>query len=253
MRLGRNDRSGYGSRVVISLVILCLSLGSSWAGVTAGKASASSLIQQTTSKWESLLANKTAEMRVDPNQSSIGSKANKSKTKPIAVLRINGTISERPGLSVMSLASDGSGTHFGGLVDILNKAGKDDAISGVLLSIEEPMMSWAQVEELRTALRKLRSTGKKSYAYVETIDQLSYLLASECDEIAMTETGMLVLMGMSGRSVYYKNLFDMLGIQADYMQMGNYNGAAEAYTRTGPSPSEQEQVNRVFLIAWQWH
>ena len=221
MRLGRNDRLRYGSKVVISLVVLCLSMGSLW-------------------------ASETVEKTVDPNQSSIGPKVNESKTKPIAVLRIDGTISERPGLSVMSLASGVPGTHLGELVDVLNKAGKDDAISGVLLSIEEPMMSWAQVEELRSALRKLRKTGKKSYAYVETIDQLSYLLACECDEIAMTETGMLVLMGMSGRAVYFKNLFDMLGIQADYMQMGSYKGAAEAYTRTGPSPSEQEQVNRVF-------
>ncbi len=246
MRFGRNDRSGYGSWLVIWQVILCLSLGSFWAVKTVGKTSASSLFQQTKSQRETLLANKTTERKTDPNQSSVGSQAEISKPKPIAVLRINGTISERPGLSVMSLAGDASGTHFGGLVDILNKAGKDDAISGVLLSIEEPVMSWAQVEELRTALQKLHTTGKKIYAYVESVDQLSYLLASACDEIAMTETGMLELKGMSGRAVYYKNLFDMLGIQADYMHMGNYKGAAEAYTRTGPSPYEQEQVNRMF-------
>ena len=221
MRLGRNDRSSYGSCGVVFPVILCVSMGLLWANETMGTIA-------------------------DPNRSHAGATGSPRNTKPIAVLRINGTISERPGLSVMSLTSEVPGTHFRDLVDILDKAGKDDAISGVLLSIEEPMMSWAQVEELRTALRKLRSMGKKSYAYVETIDQLSYLLASECDEIAMTETGMLVLMGMSGRSVYYKNLFDMLGIQADFIQMGNYKGAAEPFTRTGPSPSEQEQVNRVF-------
>jgi protease-4 len=246
MRLERNDRTYYWSGGVICLVLLCLSLGSSWAGVTAGKASANSLIRQTTSQWETLFVPKTADKIVDPNQTSVGSQAHKRKTKPIAVLRINGTINERPGLSMMSLTGSVPGASLGEFVEILNKASKDDAISGVLLSIEEPLMSWAQVEELRTALRKLRKTGKKSYAYAETIDQLSYLLASECDEIAMTKTGMLVLMGMSGRAVYFKNLFDMLGIQADYMQMGNYKGAAETYTRTGPSPNEQEQVNRMF-------
>jgi len=191
-------------------------------------------------------ANETAEKTEDPNQSPAIQTANLKETRPIAVLRINGLINESPGLSIMTLTSGAAGTHFGELVEILNKAGKDDALSGVLLSIEEPLMSWAQVEELRTALRKLRKTGKKSFAYVETIDQLSYLLASECDEIAMTETGMLALMGLSSRAVYYKNLFDLLGIKADYLQMGNYKGAAEAYTRTGPSESEREQMNRVF-------
>jgi len=246
MRLRRKDRSSYGTRVAILLVLWCLSLGLLWAVVTAGKASASSLIHQTRSKWDTLFAKKAAEKDVDPNQTFVGSKANKSQTKPIAVLRINGTISERPGLSVMSLASGMPGTHLGEFVDILNKAGKDEAIYGVLVSIEEALMSWAQVEELRTALRKLRQTGKKSYAYVETIDQSSYLLACECDEIAMTETGMLELMGLSGRSVYYKGLLDLLGIQGDFIHMGDYKGAAEAYTRTGPSPGEQEQMNRVY-------
>lgn len=218
MRVRRNNGSGYGLGCVVYL-LCCLFTGIVWAN--------------------------DAETRTeDPNRSR-AVEAPSAHPKSIAVLRIHGIISERPGMSMMSLVGDVSVTPIVELVDILKSAGTDDSISAVLLSIEDAQISWAQVEELRTALQRFRATGKKSYAYVETIGQLSYLLASECDEIAMTETGMLMLNGMSGRAVYFKNLFDTLGIQADFLQMGNYKGAAEPFTRTGPSTSEREQVHRV--------
>jgi protease IV len=191
-------------------------------------------------------ATETAEITADPNQTSIRETDNEEKAKPIAVLRIDGPILERPGLTIMSLAGGVAGTHFGELVKILDQAGKDKKISGLLLSIEEPSMSWAQVEELRSALRKFRQTGKKSYVYAESIDQMSYLLACECDEIAMTETGMLALMGLSGRAVYYKGLLDLLGIQGDFIHMGDYKGAAESYTLTEPSENQRKQMNQIF-------
>lgn len=220
MRLRRDDKWRYRVTGAVLVLILYLSVGVLWANETEGKSN-------------------------DPNRLDTGKSYTEVPAAPIAVLRINGMVNERPGMSMMSLTGDVPGSALGELVNVLDRAGKDDGISGLLLSIEEPMINWAQVEELRTALRRFRATGKKSYAYVETIDQLSYLLASECDQVAMTETGMLALMGMSGRAVYFKNLFDMLGIQADFLQMGNYKGAAEPFTRTGPSPSEREQVNRV--------
>jgi len=218
----------------------------------ADKIFAGSQIKQKESKWAPLLATVSDPKNIEPNETASGSSAEEDTIRPIAVLRIDGAILERPGLTMISLAGGVAGTHFGELVKILDQAGQDKDISALLLSIEEPSMSWAQVEELRSALRKFRNTGKKSYVYAESIDQMSYLLACECDEIALTETGMVALMGLSGRSVYYKGLLDLLGIQGDFIHMGDYKGAAEPYTRTEPSENERKQMDRIF-DSWYDH
>ena len=164
--------------------------------------------------------------------------------KKVAVIRLGGYVTEGPGLTALSL----SGVATESISEIAGRitlAAGDDDISAVLLSVEQPVISWAQVDELRTAFAALRTAGKSSYAYAESIGQLQYLLCCACDEIAITPTGSLMLTGLSGRVVYLKELLAKLGIRAEIMQAGRYKAAAETFTRSWPSEYEIDQMNRL--------
>jgi len=163
----------------------------------------------------------------------------------IAVVRLNGYFTEGPSITILSLAGAPTQT-FAGLSNKLTKAAHDAGLAAVLLSIEQPILSWAQVDELRAALDNIRQSGKKTYAYLETASQLNYLLACNCDKIAMTPTGYLSLTGLAGQAVYLKNLLDKLGIEADLLQVGAFKSAAETWTETAPTHYQLMQINRLF-------
>jgi len=163
----------------------------------------------------------------------------------MAVISLSGQITEGATPSLLALSGQTS-TSLMELVDRMELAAGDQAITGVLFNIEEPALSWSQVDELRTALAALRQSGKKTYAYLEEAGQSSYLLACGCEQVAMTPSANLMLAGLAGETLYFKNLFDKLGIQADMIQIGGYKSAGETLTRSGPSPQEVRQFNLLF-------
>ena len=87
--------------------------------------------------------------------------------------------------------------------------------------------------------------GKKIYADLQFATPADYLLASACDQIVMPESGTLMLPGVRAEVIFYKNLFDKLGIQADMLQVGDFKGAAEPYTRSEMSESFRRQYELV--------
>ncbi|HEY3394342.1 MAG TPA: signal peptide peptidase SppA [Lacipirellulaceae bacterium] len=124
----------------------------------------------------------------------------------------------------------------------LEKASKDKSISGVVLNIENPAIGRGKVEELRAAIARFRKTGKKVYAQLETGMPSDYLVACACDEIVMPETGVLVLPGVHAEATFFKGLLGKLGIQADFIHMGAYKGAAEPFTREKFSDPVRENM-----------
>jgi len=128
------------------------------------------------------------------------------------------------------------------MITRLEKAGKDKAIAGVLLDIQNPSIGRGKVEELRGAISRFRATGKKVYAAMETGMPADYLVACACDEIVMPETGILMLPGIHMEATFYKNLLAKLGIQADFIHMGAYKGAAEPLTREKFSEPVRENM-----------
>jgi len=163
----------------------------------------------------------------------------------LAVIRVKGYYTEKPGITTLSLAGSTS-TSISDLTGAINKSADDKAVDAVLLAIEDPILSWAQVDELRQAIGSLRQSGKKIYAYAESLGQLDYLAASQCDQIIISPTGDLLMMGLAGRAIYLRHLLDKLGIQADLMQVGKFKSAAETLTRSEPSQEELDQINSVF-------
>ena len=53
----------------------------------------------------------------------------------------------------------------------------------------------------------------------------------------MPESGWLMLKGVAAEVSFYKTLFDKVGVQADWMQVGEFKSYGEPFTRTRDEPS----------------
>lgn len=135
--------------------------------------------------------------------------------------------------------------HLRELVERLDKAAKDDKISGVVLRLREPQIGLAKVDELRAAVARVRKAGKKVYADVHSAGTRDYLVAAACDQIIMPASGSLMINGVQAEVMFFKGLLDKLGIQADFIQIGDFKGAAEPLTRNNMSPEFRAQYEAV--------
>jgi protease-4 len=144
----------------------------------------------------------------------------------------------------MSLFGD-MGIDLRKMMARLDKAAEDSSIAGVVLEIDT-VFARGKLNELRSAVKRVQAKGKKVYAFMETAYGPQYCLAAACDEVVMPESGDILLPGIRAEFSFYKDLLAKLGIEADFMHVGDYKGAAEPYTRN--SLSEPVRKNMTALI-----
>ena len=108
------------------------------------------------------------------------------------------------------------------LLEQFDKWQKDDNIGAVLLDLGNPSLSFADVEELRTAMGKLQKANKKVHAFVNGGGPLAYLLACNADEIAIAPPGGLVIPGIGRVFPFMKGYFQMVGLEYDVITAGRY-------------------------------
>src|SRR5581483_1327299 len=103
----------------------------------------------------------------------------------------------------------------------------------------------AQAQEVRDALRDVRRAGKKVFVYADAYDTIGYTVASGASNICLMEGGEIEMPGVGFETMFYKGIFDKVGVEADYIQIGEYKGAEEPYTRTKPSEELRGELQKL--------
>ena len=168
---------------------------------------------------------------------SAAKKADPTKVR-LAHITISGALPESPG--EMSLFGD-LGVDLRKTVARLDQAAKDDKIAGVILQIDSAM-GRGKYNELREAIKRTQAAGKKVYALLDSAQGQQYVLAAACDEIILPESGVVLMPGIYGEFGFYKDMLAKIGIEADFIHMGEAKGAAEPYTRTEFSDAVRENM-----------
>lgn len=109
-----------------------------------------------------------------------------------------------------------------------------------------------KIEEFRKAISEFRASGKPVIAYIETPTNGGYYLASVADRIYMSghHGGMNMMVGISGRMIFLKDLLDKLGVNVQLIRHGKYKSAGEMYIKNAPSPENMEQNSVMVKELW---
>ena len=157
---------------------------------------------------------------------------------PIAEVTAADPFAEMMGDQVMSLSD---------LRRALNRAAEDDRIRGVRLRIGTFGGGFADAQEIRDLLQKVRAGGKWTSAYLDTAGEFApgnsvYYLASACDEISLHPGGDVNLIGFSVRSPFIRGTFDKLDIRPEFPGRGAYKTARFMYTEKDFTPEAREMT-----------
>ncbi len=169
------------------------------------------------------------------------------RVQPDSVLEVDldGPVVERGGSGVLGLLSK-SQTGLNVVRNAINQGAKDPKIVGLAIKVIDPEMELAQAQELIALIRKFKSHGKWTTAYLETAGEsgagnLPYIVASAADEVSLMPQGDLNLMGVQLRELFTRGTLDWLGITPNFASAGKYKSAANMFTNKDYTPAQKEE------------
>ncbi len=108
------------------------------------------------------------------------------------------------------------------LLDRLEKLSKDDETGALLLNLDGLTLTIPDVEELRSGIAKFRKSGKKVSSFLNSGDQVDFLLACGTDEIAIAPCGMLAIPGIGRVFPFMRGMYQLQGIEFEVITAGRF-------------------------------
>jgi protease IV len=161
----------------------------------------------------------------------------------VAYFDLSERIVEKP--ADFSLFGESGGETLQALLERLYQARDDAGVRATLLTIRDTDLNLAQAQEIRNALVEIRRAGKQTFVYADSYDTVSYTVASGATNVCLLEGGQIMMPGIGVEAMFAKGLLDKVGVVADYVQIGEYKGADEQFTRTGPTDELRGELNKL--------
>jgi len=159
-------------------------------------------------------------------------------------MELNGALPEQS--RRFSLFGGSRGRALTDIVMQIDEYSRRNDVAGLMIKLGSLEGGLPKYQEIRRALIRFRETGKKVYVYMNDAGNGSYYLASAADKAFLHPAGSLWLTGAASQLIYVKSLLQKLGINAEYVHIGEYKTAGDPLTRDSASTAELEQLNAYF-------
>ena len=136
------------------------------------------------------------------------------------------------------------------VVDVIDRAGRDSAVAGLVARVGSSPGGMAKAQELRGAIERFRARGKFAWAFAETFGEAgnaseAYYLAAACDQIWIQPSGDLWLTGVALQEPFIRGTLDKIGAQPAFSKRSEYKNAVNFYTERGFTEAHREAVGRL--------
>lgn len=162
----------------------------------------------------------------------------------VLVLKISGDLPDyAPRDPMAELFGVGEQESFSNLLMQLRKAKVDTRIGAVFLDIGFSGIGWGKADELRTAIKDFRKSGKPVYAYTELGLNKEYYIATAADKVFMPPTGDIYVNGLAAEVMFFRGSLDKLGVYPEVIKIGKYKNAPNQFTEKELTEAHREVVN----------
>ncbi len=130
--------------------------------------------------------------------------------------------------------------------NIFSRIAQDNRIDSLYIRLKSPLTSISYMQEITTALSKIKTSGKKTYLYTETIPNLTTAaFASSFDHVTLMPTGTGTLSGVNMDVPYFKKALDLIGITPEFSRREAYKSAPESFTLETPTPESTKALTHL--------
>ena len=130
----------------------------------------------------------------------------------------------------------------------MRELARDPHVTALVLRFGATEIDMPAAEELRAALvafRRVEPAGRPVHCFAESASNVVYYVMSGCDSVGLAPVGEVVINGVAAVPLHLKGALDKLGVQADFLHVGAYKGAAEPITRYSPSPEARATMGAI--------
>ena len=132
----------------------------------------------------------------------------------------------------------------------LDRAAADPSIKFLYMNLNQIQAGVTHIEELRAAILKFRESGKAVIAYADNYSQGAYYLATAADKVYINPYGSATLTGLSISTMFFKDLLDRAGVEAQLIRHGKFKAAAEQFISNKMSEENREQLKAYLDAVW---
>ncbi|WP_193198327.1 signal peptide peptidase SppA [Nostoc sp. MG11] len=143
------------------------------------------------------------------------------------------------------------------VLETLEKARRDPRIVGIYLDAtrtrEASSVGYASLKEVRQALEKFRTAGKKIVAYGGNWSEQEYYVSSVANTIVLNPVGLMEVNGLSSQPIFLTGALEKYGVGVQVVRVGKFKGAIEPLILTKLSPENREQTQKLLDDVWgEW-
>jgi len=136
------------------------------------------------------------------------------------------------------------------ILDCIRKAKTDHNILGIYLNPMDIQAGMASVEEIRSALKDFKTSGKFIYAYGDYFSQKAYYLVTVADSLMLNPQGLVDFRGLGGERTFYKKGLEKLGVEMQIVRHGKFKSAVEPFLLDKMSDENRLQTETYLKSIW---
>jgi protease-4 len=136
------------------------------------------------------------------------------------------------------------------MLDCIRKAKTDHNILGIYLNPTDILAGMGTVEEIRSALKDFKTSGKFIYAYGDMFSQKAYYLVTVADSVILNPQGTVDFRGLGGERTFYKKALEKLGVEMQIVRHGKFKAAVEPFLLDKMSPENRLQTETYLRSIW---
>ena len=178
--------------------------------------------------------------------------AQEKDAKVIHHLTLRGAYSELPSSSLdpLSLVLGGglSSKSYFKLTEHIDDLAKAKEIDALVLDLSQPfLLSRVQTRDFAQRMAGLKAAGIKTIAWAGALDTPGLCVAATCDEIFLSSDGMVDIPSSTMAHTFYKDLFNLVGVNVTAIRAGDFKGAVEPFTRSSMSVHLRQHYEKMLI------
>lgn len=139
-----------------------------------------------------------------------------------------------------------------GLTAAIEAAKVNSDVDALFIECGDVGASPATLDALRNSILDFKKSGKRVFAYGDHLSMGDYYVASVADELYLNPAGSMNLQGISGTSLYLKDLLDKVGIDVQTVRVGSFKSAVEPFTSNEMSEPARHQLDTLYREIWNY-
>ncbi|MEN0019432.1 MAG: signal peptide peptidase SppA [Planctomycetota bacterium] len=160
----------------------------------------------------------------------------------VAMISIEGTPSDQPSPFAWL---GGGGTTLHDIVNGIDEAAERRDVDAIVIRLKDSALAPTHTEEIGAAMQRAREAGKPVHVFGESFMATDFLIGSYADDVMVQPGGGVMLNGLYMEEMFLADMFDWIGVEADFVQVGDYKGANEMFMRSEPSPAWDQNIEQL--------